>query len=441
MSVTFTPDQQAEVDRIVGDRLARDRQARVTHEPRTYALDGPFSWYLDLSLIIEGAPGAKQARERQVAYARELGSEMARGTKEGRRAERCLRSAERHPNPEEHERRFRKRVTELRAFGTDGGASASSPGEAAAFVSPFFLTQQWAAYRGFARAFADQCHPLPLPPYGMKVYLPYFSTTSPKVTAQTEGSSVAEGVPVTALESTTVETLTGQLIISQQQRDRAVTGGGAFDAIVQKQLQQQLDERTDIYALSKVLEASIGEVTSSAELKEAEKAWPEFLKDVAAARYKVTTEAEGVHLRPTHVFTTSAFYGYMTRLYDKQERLMQTPAPMPGFPVETGADDWDSGRLPAWARYSGTVLPGQTVWILDDNIPNKGTTTQTQLLVGAPSEAVILMEDMPVCSVFTETLGNTLRTVINLRNYAATVVRHAGGMTSITGAHYSSTLK
>src|ERR1039458_3943305 len=42
---TFT---QSDVDRIVSERLARDRQVRVSREPRTYALDSPYSFYADV---------------------------------------------------------------------------------------------------------------------------------------------------------------------------------------------------------------------------------------------------------------------------------------------------------------------------------------------------------------------------------------------------------
>ena len=44
---TFTQD---EVNKIVQERLDRDRQARVVHEPRTYSADGAHSFYADTIL-------------------------------------------------------------------------------------------------------------------------------------------------------------------------------------------------------------------------------------------------------------------------------------------------------------------------------------------------------------------------------------------------------
>jgi hypothetical protein len=154
-------------------KKAASKRARVTFEPRVYSAASPFSWYLDLAPSKDPQwPGHAEARARLVRYAKELGSEMARGTKEGQRAERVLRAAERTEGEDEHERRFRRRVAELRAFGTDGGATATAPGEAAAFVSPAFLLGEWAPYRGVGRPFTEQCHIIPLPSFGMHISLP-----------------------------------------------------------------------------------------------------------------------------------------------------------------------------------------------------------------------------------------------------------------------------
>lgn len=433
---TFTPEQQAEVDRIVGERLARDRQTRITHEPRTYALHSRHSYYADVVAAAQpDIPGTQDARARLARYECELGVEMARGSKEGQRAERIIRARVRTGDAEEDQRRATKLLNEIRGFGTDGGVSASSPGQAAPFVSPAFLLDEWAPFRGAARSFADQCLLLPLPAFGMRVYVPFFST-EPKVGEQTEGGSVAETEPATELEpSATVATITGQITGTQQLHDRGGTGGGATDIIIGKQLQEQLDAAVDLYVLNLAIEkgsAVSGEATYSTK---------GLYKDLSLAREKITDTA-GTRLRPTHLFTTSDLYSYATDQVDTAERPILQPQFVPGFPLAVGADSHDeSHKLPRWSRFTGTVLPGGVLWFTDDSIPLEGTTTRTRLIVSAPADAIILMEDEPVLSVFLETKGDKLQTILNLREYAAGVTRHSAGTSIVSGGAYLSSLK
>jgi hypothetical protein len=434
--VVFTPEQQAEVNRIIGERLARDRQVRVTHEPRVYGLHSQNSYYSDVVLAAQpDNPGTGSAQKRLGKYERELGVEMDRGSAEGRRAERIIRARLRTADELEHETRATQVLNEIRGFGTDGGISASSPGEAAPFVSPFFLMDQWAPFRGSARSFTDQCILLPLPAYGMKIYVPYFSGTD-KTGEQTEGGSVAETEPTTELEaSPTVATITGQVTGSQQLHDRGGTGGGSTDVIIGKQLQEQLDASIDLYVLNQAItqgSAISGEATFSIE---------GLYKDLTKAREKITDTA-GTRLRPTHLFTTSDIYNFATEQLDEDKRPIVVPQFVPGFPLAANADDHDeSNRLPKWARFTGTVLPAGLLWFTDDNIPLEGTTTHTRLLVSTPGDAIIVMEDEPVLTVFLETKADTLRTILNLRTYAAAVTRHSAGTSVIAGAGYTTTQK
>lgn len=441
---TFTPEQQAEVDRIVGERLGRDRQIRVTHEPRTYALRSRHSFYADVvSAAQPDFPGTLDARQRLVRYEKELGVEMARGSKEGLRAERIIRARVRTGDAEEDQRRATRLLKEIRGFGTDGGISVSSPGEAAPFVTPAFLLDQWAPYRGAARSFTDQCILLPLPAFGMKVYVPYFAS-GPKVAQQTEAGAVAETEPGTELEpSATVATITGQITGTQQLHDRGGSGGGATDVIIGKQLQQQLDAEVDLYVLNQAItkgNAVAGNSSSWTGSKEAA-GMEKLYEDLAKGREEIT-DTPGTRLRPTHLFTTSDFYSFVTRQFDQQGRPIVTPHFVPGFPLAADADDHDEdNKMPKWSRFTGTVMPGGLLWFTDDNVPTIGTTNRTQILVSSPGDAIIVMEDEPVLSVFLETKADTMRTVLNLREYCACVTRHAAGTAIVSGAAYTTALR
>jgi hypothetical protein len=419
--------------------LEHEHRAAVVHEPPIYRAHSKFSWFRDLAATLspqgEVLGGRTQEMDpkavegRLAKHAKDVQSEARRGTPYGRAVRTMLRESCREEDPVQHRHRAER---EVRALTTGGGITASaSGGGAAAFVSPAFLTALWAPYRGVERAFADQCHPEPLPDFGMNCYIPIFSGTD-KVAKQTEGNTVTETVPTTGLEGAKVETLAGQIIISQQLEDRAVTGnGGSFDDLLAKELRQRLDQEVDLYALNEAIskgEAVTGETTYSTK---------GLYKDLALAREKLTDTA-GTRLRPTHVFSTSDLYSYATRqVAATTERPILQPWFAPGFPISSGADDFDSGPKPAWSRFTGTVLPGGVLWFSDDNIPRVGTSERTQILVSAPDVAIVLAEAPPFLGVFRETFANVLEVVVSLREYVCAITRHAAGTAVISSSAYT----
>jgi hypothetical protein len=358
-------------------REAKKAEAAVVKEPRVYGPKSDHSYYADLAEI--ASPSGEldktaRAQERMTRYSDELRYHVARRDKEGKRVLRILRKAARQEDEVVHRQAYSQ--SESRALTTGGGATASaSGGGAAAFVSPYLILQDWAPFRGIYRTFADQCHPWPLPEWGMDVYVPYFSTTD-AAAQQTEGSAVTETDPTTALQGAQLQTVTGQVIITQQLHERGFTGGGSFDKVMGRQLQQQLDEKLDLYVLNQVITnapAAINDATVPALATFI----PNFYADGAKAREQLTDTA-GVRLRPTHLFTTTDLYSYVTRQFDNATapgRPIVVPMFAPGFPIASGADDGpqsDKDR-PKWARFTGTVMPGGVLWFTDDNIPASGS--------------------------------------------------------------------
>ena len=417
----------AETDRALEGLEAR--AYKVVSEARVYGPNAKASYFEDLLLRSDFDPMVSgPARDRQARYSAELAYEMRRGSPEGQRVLRAIREHTRCELEHVH------REAESRAVGVGGGISATAAGEAASFVSPYFIELAWAPYRGKARSFADQCGTWPMPEYGMKVYIPYFSSAA-SASEQTEGSAVSESSPATALQGASVETVSGMVVVSQQLRDRALTGGGAFDIVVGKQIHQQLDEALDLYVLNQAITNGKA-VTGQSTYKTVN-----LYQDIALAREELTDTA-GTRLRPTHFFTTSDLYSYATRQVDATtERPIVTPQFAAGFPISNGADDHDeSNQLPKWSRFTGTVLPGGLLWFEDDNLPTYGTTSQTQLVVSAPDEAVTLCESEPILTSFPETDAAHLQVVVNLRKYACAVTRHASGTAAITSAAYKTSL-
>jgi hypothetical protein len=63
----------------------------------------------------------------------------------------------------------------------------------------------------------------------------------------------------------------------------------------------------------------------------------------------------------------------------------------------------------------GTVMLGDLVWLTDDAIPTYGTTSFTQIIVSAPTVAMVLCEGEAITSVFPETKATELGVVHRTR--------------------------
>jgi hypothetical protein len=82
-------------------------------------------------------------------------------------------------------------------------------------------------------------------------------------------------------------------------------------------------------------------------------------------------------------------------------------------------------------------MPGGVLWYTTENMPAVGTSERTQLVVSAPSVALVLCEGTPIVSAFRETYATKLEVIVNLRNYAACITRHAAGTAVISGGAYT----
>jgi hypothetical protein len=127
--------------------------------------------------------------ERMARYDRELAYEVRTGSPEGRRVERAVAEYYRSDLPNNRELIAQKQA-ELRALATGGGSTASaSGGGGAALVSPYFVWEACAPFRGIHRTFADQCGTATLPAWGLELYIPAFTSTT-GTGQQTEGQTV-----------------------------------------------------------------------------------------------------------------------------------------------------------------------------------------------------------------------------------------------------------
>lgn len=409
-------------------------QARVVSEPRVYAPDSPHSYYQDRSALVVDRgmhePQTLAARDRLAQYDREITYEVQQRSAEGERAVRCVREHHRQEMPEQHQRATAEHEHELRSLATGGGVTVTATSGASTFVTPYFLTEKWAPFRGVHRSFADWCDSVDMPSYGMHLWLPAF-TSATGVAQYTENNSVQETDPSTGLRGAAVVPIAGEITLSGPLYDRAYrTGavGGGFDVALNGQLQQDLDTQIDAYALAQAI-AGITAITGAASFTIAG-----LYQDLAKAREQLT-DTSGTRLRPTTFFSTSDFYSFVTRQVDATtNRPIVTPQFAPALPIQIGGDTVHQ----KWSRFTGTILPGSVLWIEDDNIP--ASSGNNQLLLSAPDQAVVLAEGEPVIEAIPQPDAVNIGTLIRLKAYVCAIPRYPAGTANVVGAAYPSTL-
>ena len=376
----------------------RKRNIEVKSEPRTYGPDSEFSYFYDLARSVTHSPETSAAKERLARHARENEVEAESRSASGLRARRAMNE------------RLRGETRALTSASTSAGA----------FVTPEYLIADWAAYRTPEKSFTNQTTNLPIPDYGLTVNIPSW-TGSASVAQQTEGSAVVETDPTGASVSATLVPLVGQITVSQQEWDRAGAAGTSTDQFIIGQLTYQLNTAIDNYVLTQAL-SNAASVTDTAAFTASV-----FYNDIAKAREQLT-DTNGVRLNPTHVFSTSDFFAYVSRQVDSSLRPLLVP---------------DSNALvsakgdPDWASFTGVHLPGALAWFQDDNIPASGSNTQ--IIVARPQE-VYTFDGEHTAYAYPETLANKLQVVVGIKAYVGVIVRFPKAIAVINGSTYPTTL-
>jgi hypothetical protein len=426
-------------------------QARVSNEPGPYQDESsPHSWVADIIASREpdyAAPsqsrtaGASDMSPQAVLrrldqHGQDISQALKRENRYGREARAILRESVRCESVHDHEKRSKAAVEsareftpprrEARAFGTDGGISATSPGEAASFVPPAILLKSWATYRTAYASFANQCKAEPMPDYGLNLYVPHV-TGSMEVSSQTENASVAEKAPTAGLIKGAVVTKAGQVSVSYQFLDRAGPGI-AGDRVLLEQLNMEIQTAIDQYAVSQSLIGAQEVIDSTSTFSFSEKEGVGgFLGELRKAKNAIATVA-GTRLVPTHLFAPSKFVHYIE-----------------AFATSTGGPVWtpelDDNRLAIRSEgdaygegYSGYIL-SQLAVFADDNLGKLGTTANYNLVVARP-DTVLVFRSAPVFYTFRETGGTTLDATLGARVYTATIPRWPEGVALLSGAFY-----
>ena len=418
------------------------RRVGVTHEPGPYEAGSPASWVRDQLTVAEPGfatlPAIDEARSRLARHNFDIADAIDRGTDYGRQARRMIVESCRGANPEPgyHEQaagqyleevRSGLRDAELRSLTTGGGMTASaSGGGGAAVVAPAILLNQLVTYRSPSRAVADQCSPEELPAYGMKISIPNV-TTPPSVTVQTEGSPVSDTDPVMGLLTDSVQPFSGQVQVSQQLLDRAGPGISG-DKVLFAQLKEMLDAQVDVHVITQILAGAQSVTNNGAFTLTTASGVGGWLGDLKKAK-GLTRNTAGTRINSTHAFALGNFCDYVTSYADAQGRPIFSPA-------------LDDNRLPIRSvgdqngeSYTGYIVSSLALYS-DDNLPNLGTTSQTQVLVARP-DTVSLFEQIPIPYCYPPSIAGSMLAICGLRSYAAAIPRYPSGAAVITGTAYN----
>jgi hypothetical protein len=429
-------------------RKAEERAASayVTKEPGPYDAGSPHSWVRDtlfardasLRALVTGRGNGgsdmtdEAVQSRLKRHAEDVARALRKGDAYGKRVREIMHEQLRCEDENLHRERVREqRVGELRSFGTDGGISATSPGEAASFVPPNILLKAWAGYRTPYASFANQCKQEDMPAYGLNLYVPHV-TGAMEVTSQTEGSAIAEKAPTAGLIKGAVVNKSGQVEVSQVFLDRVGPGIGG-DEVLFAQLKMQVDTEVDSYALNQALAEAqvVTNGTATFSFGESSGGVGGFLNDMRKGKNLVATKA-GTRLKATHLFAPSMFTNFIE-----------------AWGTTIGGPVWsptlDDNRLPIRSEgdmlgegYSGYVL-SQLAVFSDDNLPNYGTTSNYEVVVADPA-TVLLFRSPPVFACYPETYSTTLDAALTARVYCGCVPRWPEGAAVLTGAMYKSSL-
>lgn len=410
----------AEARRDAGLDGAED-DASVKSEPRTYGPGSPNSYFADFVRSQSNQwKGHDEAVMRLAKYATEVASEMRKGSDEGLRARYAVQESRRGANPNDVARTVEqlsaRADAELRAGMDTGSTSGGS------FVTPQYFVSDYAPYRQFGRPFIDACNKQSLPDYGMEVYIPSVSNAAGIASQSSQNTGIDEQDPTALYLSSALNTLAGQVTVSQQLLDRAGPNF-AFDKMVFDQLNRAYAAQVDIYVLTQAI-ATAGTVSATATTfnapGEAASSSNPFFAPYALAKVgqakAATVNAAGTVLPATHAFFTPTRWEYIANTSDQNGR----PFVIPNYAGVFQAIAAGSAGVPVVEGDTGYTVSGLKVFE-DGSIPTQSGYDQT---IVAHMPEVWVWEGDLVPRTIPQTYAQDLSVLLQLYAYVTCIVRY-----------------
>lgn len=410
---------RSRIQSAVGDLVVRD-------EPKTYGPESGQSYYADLCrMALPGTQGYQEALERSAAYGREVVRDAVNDPKERKRIVHAAREQFR-----KNERAGRQFVSDIESRrGEVRTGMDTTSGSGGSFVTPQYFVPDYAPYRQFGRAFINEANVMPLPDYGMTVFLPQVISPAGVSTQATQNTGVNETDPTAGYLSANLVTEAGEVTVSQQLLDRAGPDF-QFDKLVFDQLQRAYNLQIDSAILTAAL-ANAGTVTNAQTGATSLDIVTSFYSDVSNA-YQAIEEAAGVVMSPTHIFATPVEWAFIASQVDLNGRPLVVPSAGGPFNALAAAMNGKENIVPEGnTGYEVLSLPV----FKDGNIPTTNTNTDTQIIVAHMPE-VWVWEGELVPRTIPQTFAQNLSVLLQVYSYNATIVRYPKAVQAITGARY-----
>jgi hypothetical protein len=397
--------------------------ARVTHESMVYERNGGNSYMADMAFAaIQGHPLQGEAQQRLSQHSFQLSREVANDTTEGRTVQRFV-VQENRGNSQMTSKVIDGMRERGRAEQRTGITTATGSG--GAFVPPVYLLDEYAPYRSAGRPFLNAANNKPLPDTGMVINIPVITGPAGIAVQSTQNTSVAETDITTSYVSANVQTVAGQMLLSQQELDRNAYNGG-FDSIVFDQLTRVYNAQADQIALTAAL-ANAGSITYTGTfaLTTASGAGG-FYEKVNGAQAVIRTTA-GVFGNPSHLFLQPTRWSWMSSFADSTGRPVIVPGVQGTMNAAAGGNPLGN---PGVEGSTGFNMAGLQVW-QDANIPVPGTGADQAIV--ADMSSVLNMEGGLTYRAVPQSDAATLSVRMQAFGYIAVAVLYPLAIQSISG--------
>ena len=383
--------------------------ASVKHEPRTYGPGSSHSYFADF--VRASSPqwkGHKAATERLAKHSSEISAVLRDNpaSDEAMRAKGAVYDTNRANGSEGAEyamSELRGRFDAETRAGMDTGSTSGG-----SFVTPQYFVSDYAPYRQFGRIFIDAANKQSLPDYGMSVYIPAVSNAAGISSQSSQNTGITEQDPTALYLSSALNTLAGQVTVSQQLLDRAGPNF-AFDKMVFDQLNRAYAVAVDQYVLTQAI-ATAGVITATTSFTV-----PYALQKVGQAK-AATVNAAGTVLPATHAFFTPSRWEYIST----QTNTNGAPYVQPSYAGVFQAIAAGTSGKPITDGDTGYTLGGLNVFE-DGNIPLQSTYDQT---IVAHMPEVWVWEGDLVPRTIPQTYAQDLSVLLQLYAYVTCIVRY-----------------
>ncbi len=412
--------------RLLGaDASADGSKVHVRNEPMTYGPDSPNSYVADFVRATGYGgqrPPSPEALQRLNKWGLEVEAEVRSGSKIGRRAMSVIREGLRDRGEADSRLAFQNIMEARSGMDTTSNSGGS-------FVTPQYFVSDYAPYREFGRIFLGAANVMPLPDYGMTVYLPQVNTAAGVAAQVGQNQGIDEQDPNADYLSANLNTLAGEVTVSQQLLDRAGPNF-AYDKMIFDQLNRAYNQQADTFALTQAL-AGAGTVsyTTAWQITSTTGTTSSLYSKVAQAK-AATVDAAGVVLPATHLFAEPVRWEYITAFGDTVGRPLIVPDYAGVFNAVAACGD----GTPIAEGDTGMKLLGLKV-MEDGNIPAPASGTDQIIVAHMPE--VWVWEGAQVPRVIPQTYAQNLSVLLQTYAYIAVIVRYPLAVQAISGTAFA----